>query len=166
MFELKRLSKEAVPAALERAQRYRTLNEPLEAESICLDVLETDRQNDQARITLLLALTDQFQYRLSETLPRAQELVPELSDEYSRAYYGGIIHERCAKARLREAAPGSGFWAYEDFRDAMTSYEKAAEIRPRGNDDAILRWNTCARYLNRHPDVRPQEAERSEEMLE
>jgi hypothetical protein len=39
MVELKRLSAEAIPAALEKALRYRLLNEPAEAESICHDVL-------------------------------------------------------------------------------------------------------------------------------
>jgi len=55
-FELKRLSAEAVPAALERAERYRLLNEPVQAESICLDILAVDSDNQQALVCLLLAL--------------------------------------------------------------------------------------------------------------
>jgi hypothetical protein len=58
MFELKRLSDEAIPAALEKALRYRLLNEPAEAESICHDVLRIDPENQQALVVLLLALTD------------------------------------------------------------------------------------------------------------
>ncbi len=58
MSELKALHKEAIPAALEKATRYRLLNEPAEAESICLDVLKADPENQEAIITLLLALTD------------------------------------------------------------------------------------------------------------
>ena len=46
MFELKRLSDEAIPAALEKALRYRLLNEPAEAESICHDVLQIDPERD------------------------------------------------------------------------------------------------------------------------
>ena len=61
MPELKRISKDAVPAALEKALRYRLLNEPLESESICRDVLATDSKNQEALVTLLLALTDQFE---------------------------------------------------------------------------------------------------------
>ena len=53
MFELKPLSTEAIPAALEKAERYRLLNEPGEAESICLDVLKADPENQQALITLV-----------------------------------------------------------------------------------------------------------------
>ena len=33
MFELKRLSKEAIPAALDKGLRYRLLDEPAEAEA-------------------------------------------------------------------------------------------------------------------------------------
>ena len=37
----------------------------------------------------------------------------------------------------------------------MEWYEKAESLRPPGNDEAILRWNTCARILARHPEVAP-----------
>ena len=45
MSDLKALSREAIPAALEKAERYRLLNEPGEAESICLDILQADPEN-------------------------------------------------------------------------------------------------------------------------
>ena len=38
MVELKTLNPESVTSALEMAKRYRLLNEPDEAESICLDI--------------------------------------------------------------------------------------------------------------------------------
>ena len=60
MFELKRLSDDAIPAALEKALRYRLLNDPAEAESICHDVLHIDPENQQALVVLLLAVTDRF----------------------------------------------------------------------------------------------------------
>ena len=50
MFELKPLSHEGIPAALEKAMRYRLLNEPGEAESICHDVLRIDPDNQQALV--------------------------------------------------------------------------------------------------------------------
>src|SRR5919109_1605561 len=59
-FELKTLSPEAVPRALAKAERYRLLNEPGEAESICLDALEVDADNQELLAMLLLALTEQF----------------------------------------------------------------------------------------------------------
>jgi hypothetical protein len=166
MFEPKPLSQEAVPAALEKARLYRSLNESMEAESICLDILEVDPGNRDARITLFLALTDQLEEHFGETRARALELADTLGDDYSRAYYRGILFERSAKARLRRANLGSNSAAHDDFRAAMESFERASELRPRGNDEAILRWNTCARYLNRRPDLQPTTEERDEQMLE
>ena len=32
----------------------------------------------------------------------------------------------------------------------MRQFEKAEKIRPAGNDDALLRWNTCARMMARN----------------
>ena len=94
MPELKQLHKDAIPAALEKAERYRLLNEPGEAESICLDILAVDPDNQRAIITLLLAFTDRFEktYGVSET--QTKELLGRLKSEYERAYYSGIIAEQ------------------------------------------------------------------------
>src|ERR1700680_231703 len=129
MFDLKQLSAEAIPAALEKALRYRLLNEPAEAESICHDVLHIDPENQEALVALLLALPDR------------------LGEEDERAYYAGIICERRAKARLHQGHPGSGHDAYELLHEAMSWYERAETLRPPRNDDALLHWNTCARLI-------------------
>src|SRR5437867_5295668 len=149
MAELKRLHKDAIPAALEKAERYRLLNEPGEAESICLDVLAVDPENQRAIIMLLLALTDRFEkgYGVSET--QTKELLTRMKSEYDRAYYSGIVAERRAKMKLRQHTPGSRFQAYDFLREAMSWFEKAEPIRPPGHDDAILRWDTCERIIAR-----------------
>jgi hypothetical protein len=144
-FKLKVLSVAAIPAALERAERYRLLNEPAQAESICLDILEVEPQNQPALILLLLSLTDQFGD--THSVERALDLLPRLSDPYHRAYYRGVISERRARAHLRRSAPGGGQTAYHFLREAMQCYEIAEEVRPPGNDEALLRWNTCARTI-------------------
>lgn len=165
MFQLKPLSKDAVPAALARAERYRFLNEPAEAESICLDVLNVDPDNPEALVMLLLALTDQFQQDHGEQITRAREVVPRLSDEYQRLYYTGIICERSAKAVLDQGSMGSGTIAYDWLRQAMSWYEKAEVIRHPDNDDALLRWNTCARLIDRRADLKPRDEEAYEPLL-
>ena len=38
------------------------------------------------------------------------------------------------------------------FEEAMRCFSQAADIRPKGNDDAILRWNRCVRILQSNPD--------------
>ena len=115
IFELKPLTQEAIPKALEKAERYRLLKEPAQAESICL---------------------------------------------------AGIIAERRAGARLQHGGRGSEFVTYEWLREAMTWYEKAEAIRPAGNDDALLRWNTCARILTRNPHLQRGPEDHSEPPLE
>src|SRR5438046_5441823 len=137
MSELKSLSQEAIPAALEKAERYRLLNEPGEAQSICLDILKANPENQQETITLLLALTDRFEkgYAVSDT--QTKELLSRMKSEYDRAYYTGIVAERRAKAKLRQNTPDCRFQAYDLLREAMESFEKAEPLRPAGQDDAI-----------------------------
>src|SRR2546423_9326387 len=147
MFELKLLSREAIPAALEKAMRYRLLNEPGEAESICHDVLRIDPENQEALVILLLAITDRFGKGYAMGALQAQELLPRIRDPYERAYYAGIICERRAKALLAQGGPGCGFEAYGYLPEAMTWFEKAEAIRPAGNDDPLLHWYACARYI-------------------
>jgi hypothetical protein len=162
-FTLKVLRAEAIPAAIERAERYRLLNEPTQAESICLDILEADPENQQALKLLLLSLTDQFGN--PHSAERASALLSRLSDEYHRAYYQGIVYERRARAQLHRSAPGGGATAYHLLRDAMQCYEKAETIRPADNDEALLRWNTCARtIMSEH--LQPSPADDSITMLE
>jgi hypothetical protein len=166
MSHLKSLSKEAIPAALEKAERYRLLNEPGEAESICLDILKTDPENQQAIITLLLALTDRFEkgYGVSDT--QWKELLGRITSEYECAYYAGIVAERRAKAKLAQHAPDCRFQAFDLFQEAMSWFEKAEKIRPPGHDDALLRWNTCARIIARNNLVAREPEERIELPLE
>ncbi len=166
MFELKRLHKDALPAALAKAERYRLLNEPREAESICRDVLAVDPGSNEAKVLLILALSDQFIHRLAETWAESQAIVATLADAYTRAYYDGLLHERRAKAQLKSGRVGSRQGAYHDFRHAMTLFESAAAVAPSGDDGAILRWNTCARILNASPDIRAGSDDPVPSMLE
>jgi tetratricopeptide (TPR) repeat protein len=153
MMDLKPITREGLPAALQKAERYRLLNDSSAAESICLDVLEIDPENQEAIVSLLLAITDQFAEEMGEGVRRAREVLPRITDEYERTYYAGIICERRARAQLHRGSLGSAEVASEGFREAMTWYEKAEPMRPKGNDEAILRWNTCARMLGRHERV-------------
>lgn len=165
MFELKPISKDAIPKALEKADRYRLLNEPAEAVSICLDILDVEPGNQRALVALILALTDRLEGRsfaVGDTDVR--EYLPRLEDEYERIYYSGVVCERRANATLGRSMAGGA--AYEWLQEAMSWYEKAETIRPPGNDDAILRWNTCARVFNQNPQLEPRPEERVEPYLE
>ena len=164
--DLKPLSKEAIPAALDKAIRYRLLNEPLQAESICLDILAIEPNHQNAIKTLVLSLTDQFDTRLSEAAQDVRDLLAKLESEYERAYYEGIAWERRANAQHKTGSPGCGQLAYEGLMSAVACYEKAIEIRPTGNDEAVLRWNACHRIMDRFHEIRPPEDDGFEPLLE
>jgi len=155
MFKFKLLSPEAIPAALARIERYRLLNEPKCAESICRDILAIDPGNKQAAIDLVLSLTDQLP--VSMDFREAQDTAAGFEDKYDQAYYSGIVRERRAHATLGRGNPGSGTIAWHLLREAMKFYEAAEKLRPPGNDDAIIRWNTCARVILQHDSVKPDD---------
>ncbi|HKX84563.1 MAG TPA: hypothetical protein VJL58_10125 [Pyrinomonadaceae bacterium] len=152
MLELKPLSPEAVPAALEKANRYRLLNEPGAAESIYLDILAIEPENQEALKNIVLAMSDRFgkDYAVGDT--NVNDYLQKIEDDYERSYYAGIVFERRAKAVLTK----DGLNAFELFEKAMNCFEKAETIRPAGNDDAILRWNGCARIIKRN-NLAPRE---------
>jgi hypothetical protein len=165
MFTLKTISPEAVPGALEKAERYRLLNEPELAESICRDVLAVEPDNQAALIMLLLSLTDQFPGGHADCFAQAQAVLPLLHGDYERLYYAGIIWERRSLARLHQGEPGSGKVAAVWIQKAMEYFEQAAVVRPPGNDEALLRWNTCARVRMRH-HLEPEAEEEFHPVLE
>jgi len=154
MFTLKPISPDSVDGALAKAERYRLLNEPNEAESICRDILQVDPTNREARVSVILAVTDQL-YEDNSGFSRAISMISGLTSEYDRAYYSGIAWERRAKAYYRAAAMGSAREVYDCLVKALDLFEKAERLRSPGNDDTILRWNACVRFLERHKELQP-----------
>ena len=153
-FELKKISPDGIVHALEKAERYRLLNDPQQAESICLDVLAVDGDNQDALRVLILSLTDQFTASAGGNAQDARKQISKLTDEYERAYYTGLVYERETRAYLeRKNVVRSA--AYDGFRHAMEWYERAEELRlavpggRTGNVDAVLRWNSCVRAIER-----------------
>lgn len=164
-FVLKKLEKSAVDGALSKADHYRLLNQPRLAESICLDILEVDPGNQKASIVLLLSLTDQFGTSTPQVAQRALDIANKLGDEYSRLYYTGIVHERQGNVALSSGVHGSDFDAYEWYLEAMEFYERAHALQPAGNNDPILRWNTCVRTIKQF-NLQPRPAVTSHPILE
>src|SRR5688500_5107595 len=152
MFELKPLHHDAVPAALEKANRYRLLNEPGAAESIYLDILAIEPDNREAIVGVVLAMSDRFATDYAVGDGRIQDFLAKLEGEYESAYYTSIEYERRGTAVLEKG----GISACELCEQAMEWFEKAEAIRPAGNDDAILRWNGCARIIKRN-NLTPRE---------
>jgi tetratricopeptide (TPR) repeat protein len=147
--KLKTISPDGVAEANAKAELYRLLNEPEEAESICQDVLATDPANQLALRLFGLAMTDQFTGSSSDRYAEVESTFDQLQDEYERLYYRGILFERRAKAQLRSGrAPYAVLVLLEE---AMRCFDEAARLRPKGNDDSILRYNRCVRLLQGRP---------------
>ncbi|HEX4546337.1 MAG TPA: hypothetical protein VH110_08235 [Candidatus Acidoferrum sp.] len=148
--QLKSISKAGIPEGIAKAELYRYLNEPEEAESICRDILDVDADHQLARRMLGLAITDQFIGAATDRYAEGLSIFQSLRDPYERLYYSGLLHERRAKAQLLVGyAPHILLPLVEE---AMRCFGEAEKLRPAGNDDSILRWNRCVRLLESRPD--------------
>jgi tetratricopeptide (TPR) repeat protein len=156
-YALKRIHPDGIDAALQKADRYRELNQPEEAESICRDVLAIDAGQQLALRILGLALTDQLGPSSERRFAEAKAVFGRLADPYERAFYTGLAFERQAKAELAAQLPLRSIRPL--FDQALARYAEAEAIRPAGNDDAILRWNSCVRALQSASGPREGELE-------
>jgi hypothetical protein len=153
MMDQKTLPRGAIAGALAKAERYRLLNEPEVADSICRDILAVEPDNEAALVTFVLAITDQFPRR---SLRDAEEVVLKLAKPYDKAYYRGIAFERWAKAQLDRVPPNV---VYHLIQDALQSFGEAEKLGGEGNADPVLRWNYCVRLLEARPDLAPKESD-------
>lgn len=166
MFDLKPISKDAIPHAIDRAKKYRLLNEPWHAESICRDVYKADPDNQQNLIILLLSITDQFKSSMhSKSITDAMKVIDLLKDNYQKDYANGLVHERLASAAIIKGGPRSHYIAYYHLLDAMEWYEKSQKNHPEKNEESVLRWNTCARMIEEF-DLKPSPEGETQTMLE
>jgi len=160
MFELKPLSQAAIPRAIAKAERYRLLGEPQEADSICRDILRADPDNQEVMVMLVLSITDQFARGSEQHMFDAQRVLEKLRGDYERAYYSGIVCERWVKAQLKDGGHGGSASGW--FLEALDWYQKAQALSPPGNEDAVLRWNACVRFLEHNPSLLSMEGSAAE----
>ena len=157
MDPLKPLNESAIATCLEKARHYRLLNDPENAESICLDIIALQPDHQDALTTLILALTDQFDGG-TKRIRQAKQYLDQLTGEYDQSYHAGLILERAARAALARKIPDSHYAAFDWLQKARTHYEKAESLSADDNDDAILRWNACTRTIANR-DLKPRPAD-------
>ena len=145
-FELKSITPDSVDAAISRAEHYRLLGQPVQARSICHDVLSVEPENQRALVLLVLATTDEFKTGASSTRD-AKEHLSKLTDEYQRRYYSGLIAERRARAMLTKG-PSASFAALLYTSDAADQ-EDTVTLRARP-DLAKPQHNLVKRVRVRH----------------
>src|SRR5215472_2173163 len=125
-YQLKHISPDAIAEAVAKAELYRSLNEPEEAESICRDILAVEPHHQLALRLLGLALTDQFTSGGMDRYREAERIFGELRDPYERLYYTGILYERRAKAQLNARNPRASILAL--FQEALRFFAEAERI--------------------------------------
>src|SRR5690348_18470491 len=104
-YALKRILPSGIEAALQKADKYRELNQAGEAESICRDVLAVDPEHQLGLRILGLAITDQFGPASGVRFDEAERVFARLRDPYERAFYRALGYERQAKAQLGGGLP-------------------------------------------------------------
>jgi tetratricopeptide (TPR) repeat protein len=153
--KLKTISQSGIAEAIAKAELYRYLNEPEEAESICRDILAVDPNHALGLRMLGLSMTDQFTGGPGDRYAEVEKMFQRLADPYERNYYTGLLCERRVKAQLRAGrAPHTLLPLLER---ALQCFGEAERIHPPGNDDAILRWNRCVRLLQSQPEFEAEE---------
>jgi len=139
---------EAIDLALDKARQYRSLLEPEIAESICLDILNIDSENQDVLVVYILSLLDQIPSPDKKVeVKTIERIVDKLNSSYQRFYYSGLLHERMARYMVTQAM--SHAFAYDYFHQALRCYHHARENSPEGNDEATLRWNSCIRTIEK-----------------
>lgn len=157
--QLKTISKDGIAEAISKAELYRSLNDPEGAESVCHDILAVEPDHQLALRLLGLAITDQFDGHVSTRHAEAQHIFQSLTDPYELHYYMGLFHERRAKAQMRAGRAAQALVG--SFHEAMRCFEEAEKIHPPHNDDAVLRWNRCARLLQQLEHLEEERKETS-----
>ena len=146
--KLKDIRIHAVEEALVKAKQYRSLLEPEIAESICSDVLNIDPENQSVLVIYILALLDQISRTEKQTqIKMIERTIEKLTSQYKRYYYTGLLNEKRARRMITQAMSHS--FAYDYFIEALTFYQHAIDRCPEKNDEAILRWNSCIRTIEK-----------------
>ena len=142
------IDKNSIEDVLERAKQYRSLLQPEVAISICLDIFAVDKDNQNALVIYILALTDQLVQSESKIHhKKITESIKKLDSEFLRHYYSGIFLERQARGLLINSMSRS--FAYEAFIEAIEEFEIAEKMAPKHCADPILRYNSCLRTIKK-----------------
>ncbi|MEC7596311.1 MAG: hypothetical protein VYD29_04205 [Pseudomonadota bacterium] len=146
--EYHKIDKGSIEDVLERAKQYRSLLQPDMAISICMDIFAVDKNNQEALVIYILALTDQLSQSESKVhQKKITDSIKRLDSKFLQHYYSGIFFERQARSLLKHSMSRS--FAYEAFIEAIAEFEIAEKMAPEHCADPILRYNSCIRTIKK-----------------
>ena len=146
--EYHKIDKDSIEDVLERAKQYRSLLQPDMAISICMDIFAVDKNNQEALVIYILALTDQLSQSESKVhQKKITDSIKRLDSKFLQHYYSGIFFARQARSLLKHSMSRS--FAYEAFIEAIAEFEIAEKMAPEHCADPILRYNSCIRTIKK-----------------
>ncbi len=146
--EYHKIDKDSIEDVLDRAKQYRSLLQPDMAISICMDIFAVDKNNQEALVIYILALTDQLSQSESKVhQKKITDSIKRLDSKFLQHYYSGIFFERQARSLLKHSMSRS--FAYEAFIEAIVEFEIAEKMAPEHCADPILRYNSCIRTIKK-----------------
>ena len=146
--EYHKIDKDSIEDVLERAKQYRSLLQPDMAISICMDIFAVDKNNQEALVIYILALTDQLSQSESKVhQKKITDSIKRLDSKFLQHYYSGIFFERQARSLLKHSMSRS--FAYAEFIEAIAEFEIAEKKAPEHCADPILRYNSCIRTIKK-----------------
>ncbi len=146
--EYHKIDKDSIEDVLERAKQYRSLLQPDMTISICMDIFAVDKNNQEALVIYILALTDQLSQSESKVhQKKITDSIKRLDSKFLQHYYSGIFFERQARSLLKHSMSRS--FAYEAFIEAIAEFEIAEKMAPEHCADPILRYNSCIRTIKK-----------------
>ena len=163
--ELKTLEKADLDAALATAQASWSEMRADDVESICLDILEADPENQNALELLLRSRIELLKKGLPQGVAHAEELIPRLESDFDKAFFSGMLREGQARYLIEKRGKQSSNVAYSWFRHAMDNFEEAHSKDP-GRIEAQLHWNACLRTLKNNPQCIPPPEDAEEHGIE
>ena len=90
--EYHKIDKDSIEDVLERAKQYRSLLQPDMAISICMDIFAVDKNNQDALVIYILALTDQLSQSESKVhQKKITDSIKRLDSKFLQHYYSGMF---------------------------------------------------------------------------
>ena len=127
--QLKVISRAGIAEAIAKAELYRYLNEPEEAESICRDILSVDSGHQLARRLLGLSITDQFTGYAGDRYTEVEEIFKSLRDRVrTRPTTPGFCTNAAPRCSSAAAIPRT--FCCRSSKQAMKCFAEAEKIRP------------------------------------
>ena len=147
MTELKLIAPKDVPQTIDMAAQCRLRGDDVVAESMCMDVLSQEPENQIALEVLLRIFADRIAVGDKSALADARHVLPKLGDPGTHAFCNALIYEAQARRLTSRSDLPAAAAAQELFSFAVEQFEQAADAA-KDPLESHLRANACLRAMS------------------